>query len=85
MGKTGKLIIFVIVVFCLGILIASFFWRDNTIYSGAYAPMVEKAQARKAAELERQKQSGEASEEPHAKGFREKDIDRQKGNGFSTY
>jgi uncharacterized protein YxeA len=85
MTKRGKLILIVIVMFCLGILVASFFWHSDTLYSGAYAPMVQKSLERQEAERVRKKETGETSDEPQAPGFKEKDIDRQKGSGFSTY
>lgn len=85
MTKQTKLIIMVVVLFCVGLIVASCFWHGDSIYSGAYAPMVEKSMQRQQAEVDRKKADGEASDEPQAPGFKEKDINRQHGDGFSTY
>lgn len=85
MTKQTKLILMVVVLFCVGLIIASCFWKGDSIYSGAYAPMVQKSLERQQDELDRKKSAGEASDEPQAKGFKEKDIDREHGEGFSTY
>ena len=83
MKKQLKLLLVIMVAFFIGLVVMSFFWRDDNTYKNAYTPMVEKS-------LERQKENSQerdedSSVEPHAPGFREKDIDRQHGDRFSTY
>jgi len=81
MSKQVKLLLFVLILFAIGLVVASVFWQGDTIYSGAYAPIVKRAQQRK---LQADQENGH-SEQPDAPGFKEKDIDRQKGDGYATY
>ena len=85
MNQQSKQILIVIVVLCLGMLIAAFIWQGDSLYSGAYAPMVEQSNDRKAIEKHIEDQEAPPSVEPQAPGFKERDIDKQKGNGFNTY
>ena len=79
--KALKLIVFVLVLFAIGMVLASLSWQGDTIYSGAYAPMVEKSLKRKQAE----QLDSPKSEQPDAMGLKEREINRQKGDRFSTY
>jgi hypothetical protein len=80
--KTLNLILFIFIVFAIAMVVASAYWQGDSLYKGAYAPIVEKSRERqKAAEGE----DAPPSEQPDAYGFKEKDIDRQKGDRFSTY
>lgn len=75
--------------FCLTTVLVAYFWHanDNQYYSNAYSPIVEKAQHNRAImEENRRNAAGESSsDEPRAAGFRERDIDKKHGDGFSTY
>lgn len=83
MSKNLKLILIVIALFMAAMVIASMLWHGDNLYKGAYAPMVEKSQLRQ--QEGRQSNGDEHSDQPQAPGFKEKDIDRQHGDGFSTY
>lgn len=83
MSKSLKLTLIVIILVMLGLVIANAFWHGDSLYKGAYAPIVEKSQLRQ--QEERQSDAEDHSDEPQAPGFKEKDIDRQRGDGFSTY
>ncbi len=88
MTKQEKLILFYVGLFCVAVVIISFAWRSDSYYSDAYSPIVEKSNQNKAIEAENRKMSGQFgsdSDQPSAAGFREKDIDKSKGDRFSTY
>lgn len=82
MSKTGKLLVFILIIFSIGLVLASIYWHGDTLYQGAYAPIVEKSQQRKQAD---QQDDGGSSNQPTPPGFKERDIDRQKGDRFATY
>ncbi|WP_303673527.1 hypothetical protein [Vampirovibrio chlorellavorus] len=88
MTQQEKLILFYVGLFCLAVVIISFAWRSDSYYSNAYTPVVEKSNRNKAIEAQNRKmdgQSGSDSNQPNAAGFREKDIDKNRGERFSTY
>lgn len=92
MNKQEKLILFYVGLFCLLIVLVSFFWRSDQYYSNAYAPMVEKSN-RDRAIVEKNKEterrsggySARESQQPLPSGFRERDIEKSRGDRFSTY
>ena len=89
MTKKLKLILIIIALFLIGMVFASIFWHGDNLYKGAYAPMVEKSQLRQQEERPAQNDQNDGhdgySDQPQAPGFKEKDIERQRGDGFSTY
>lgn len=85
MTRQEKLILFYVGLFCLAVVIISFAWRSDSYYSNAYTPIVEKSNRNKAIEAQNRKMSGSDSDQPSAAGFREKDIDKNQGERFSTY
>jgi hypothetical protein len=80
--KTIKLILFVFIVFAIAMVLTSAYWQGDSLYKGAYAPLVEKSRERQQAT---EGDSVPPSEQPDAHGFKERDIERQKGDRFSTY
>ncbi|WP_373531861.1 hypothetical protein [Vampirovibrio sp.] len=92
MSKQEKIFLFCVGVFSLTLVLVSFFWRSNQYYSDAYAPVVEKSNAKRAIAEENRKNEGKTgrytpknSEQPLPSGFRERDIDKKEGDRFSTY
>ena len=85
MNKQEKLILFCIGLFCLVFLIIGFFFSNaDRFYSGAYTPMVEKSRRAKEAAAEANK-TEKTSDEPRARGLRERDIEKKRGDRYSTY
>lgn len=80
MSKQEKLILFYVGLFCIALAIISYVWQSDQYYSNAYTPVVEKARLERAIREDEQ-----SSKQPAPAGFREKDIDKNRGNGFSTY
>jgi hypothetical protein len=82
--KSRLLLIGMMLLVC-GLLAVCLLWRGDNLYSGAYSPMVEKSLQRQGTGGSGERQKDEESDQPQAPGFREKDINRQHGEGFSTY
>lgn len=88
MSRQEKLILLYVGLFCLTVVLVAFFWRSDQYYSNAYAPVVEKAERNRAIIEENRRGSGYgggSSGQPAAAGFRERDIEKNKGDRFSTY
>lgn len=85
MNKQDKLILFCIGLFCVVFLIIGFFFSNgNRFYSGAYTPVVKKSMdAKQEAATEEDEESD--SEQPRAAGLREREIQKHRGNGYSTF
>jgi hypothetical protein len=85
LSRQDKLILFCVSLFCIGLVIVTFVWNSNKYYTGAYSPIVKRSiENRKEIEAYR-KAHGESSDQPSAPGFREKDIKKERGRGYSTY
>lgn len=87
MNKQEKLILLGIGLFCLIFLIIGFFFSNaDRFYSGAYSPMVEKSlKAKQAAAESAADEESSHSDEPRARGLREREIQKQRGDRYSTY
>lgn len=92
MSRQEKLILFYVGLFCLTVVLVAFFWRSDQYYSSAYAPVVERSVRNRAIMEENRRNEGGGSgytnydsRQPAAAGFRERDIDKNKGDRFSTY
>jgi hypothetical protein len=87
LDQKSRLLLIGIMLLVCGLLAVCLLWRGDNLYSGAYSPMVEKSLQRQGASGtgEGQNQKEKQSDQPQAPGFREKDINRQHGEGFSTY
>jgi hypothetical protein len=79
-------ILFCVLLFFILMAIVSVVWNSNSFYSNAYRPVVNEANERHRVER-RQDRRGEDSKsaEPRAKGFRESDIEKKRGNRYATY
>jgi hypothetical protein len=79
-------ILFCVLLFFILMAVVSVIWNSNSFYSNAYRPMVNEANERHRVER-RQERRGEDSKsaEPRAKGFRESDIEKKRGNRYATY
>lgn len=96
MTRQEKLILFYVGLFSLALVLIAFFWNADKYYSNAYSPVVEKANRDRAIiEQNRQKEQragrsegqgrSNGSNQPRPAGFREQDIDKKRGERFSTY
>lgn len=92
MSRQEKLILVYVGLFCLGLLLLTFFWSSNKYYSNAYTPIVEKSRRDRAiVEQNRRNEeqagdsSSRSSDQPTPAGFRERDIEKNRGDRFSTY
>ncbi len=96
MSKQEKLILIYVGLFCATLIVLAFLWRSDKYYSNAYAPIVEKSERNKAI-IEQNRRTEQArysnsdsqgsgtSSQPRPAGFREQDIDKNRGDRFSTY
>lgn len=92
MTRQEKLILFYVGIFCAALVLISLFWNADKYYSGAYTPVVEKANRDRAIiEQNRRNEeragdsSGQDSQQPNPAGFKERDIEKNRGNRFSTF
>lgn len=93
MSRQEKLILFYVGLFCAALVLISLFWNADKYYSNAYSPIVEKAnrdraiieQNRRNEERAGNSSGGQDSEQPSPAGFKERDIEKNRGNRFSTY
>jgi hypothetical protein len=81
MTSKEKIILFGIALLCIILVTMGFLVNHNLFYVNAYSPVVEKHRADEA----RQKSDDAPSKQPRAAGFTEDDINKQHGNGYSTY
>jgi hypothetical protein len=80
--KRKRLLYALFLLLILLIIVWCFQWKQNQdqFYIRAYTPVVEKS-------LKTKEESSDEphSNQPHPAGFRENDIEKQHGNGYSTY
>lgn len=78
-AQTRFFLVFCGILCVVGLLIISFAWNANGYFTNAYSPIVRRAQ--EASRNIQEKPSGQ----PRPAGFSEKEIEKQQGNGYSTY
>ena len=75
-----QFMLFCILLLFIGILVILTFWNANGFFTEAYSPIVEDANARQTV----RKKTVE-SEQPRPAGFKEKEIEKRRGDRFATY
>lgn len=66
----------------LGLLL-SFYWNANHYFTGAYSTVIQSNSP--APQDESSGSDNAPSSQPHPAGFSERDIEKQRGNGYATY
>lgn len=85
MSQGQKLFLIFLGASLIVLLTISFNWNADRLFSGAYAPMVEKSLENQKRSDQIRKERGDYSDEPHTRGLKEKEIKKQYGEGFSTF
>ncbi len=86
MNKQEKLIVLCVSIACIIFLVVGFYFSNaDQFYSGAYGPIVERANQNKKALDDYRKEHGDESDQPRASGLRENEIEKHKGDRYSTY
>lgn len=92
MSRQEKLILFYVGLFCTALVLISFFWNADKYYTNAYAPVVEKAnrdrgiiEQNKRNEARAGGSSDQSSRQPTPAGFKERDMEKNRGDRFSTF
>lgn len=86
MNKQEKLIVLCVSILCIVFLVVGFYFSNaNQFYTGAYGPMVERANQHKKAMADYDKAQDDDSDQPRASGLRERDIKKKQGNRYATY
>ena len=76
----------VLIVISLGIVV--FTWNGTGFYQRSYTPMVERAREQGNPIMHSksgQTKNNRGSSQPRPAGFREGDIEKKRGSGYSTY
>ena len=86
MSRQEKLFLLIVALICMALIAAVFFANQKTYYSDAYTPMVENSRHNHDIMEQNRKNRPKVYEsEPSAAGFKESEIDKNKGSRFSTY
>jgi hypothetical protein len=82
-----------LLLFLAAIAAVAYFWNANTFYTEAYRPVVQESlerqrilkEAKEAEQREGGTDSSRDDNEPHPYGLRERDIEKHRGNRYSTF
>lgn len=87
MSPQSKFVIFCIILGFIAFAMISSTWNANSFFASAYRPVIEEsAQRQEAAQRARDgKDPSKPSSEPHAPGFKEGEIEKERGHRYATY